>query len=279
MRKFNKKVMSLASIAAILASFAAMPASAEERNVYSVSYETLTTAITTEDGSTVPAGTVAVTMSINNNSGFNANTLTLDIDEGYSVITNNDGKPILDKGAVLANSLTSASVSNDEETLCVVSASATTSYADGELFTVYFFAENTTTDFVSIDDTEAEIALGIIPLANDYVMDSYFVGDTNGEDWIVTSTGRHAPVDAVDAANIMVACCNYGRPFDIFNETDSVIWGYFPDLKHREALDVNNNNACDNRDANDILDYAAEVGAGNPYSGPIGHEIIFYRQA
>lgn len=73
MKKFNKRAMSIASVAAILASIVAMPVSAAGINAYSVSYETLTTAITTEDGSTVPAGAVAVTMSIENNTGFNAN--------------------------------------------------------------------------------------------------------------------------------------------------------------------------------------------------------------
>lgn len=53
MKKFNKRAMSIASVAAILASIVAMPVSAAGINAYSVSYERLTTAITPEDGSVV----------------------------------------------------------------------------------------------------------------------------------------------------------------------------------------------------------------------------------
>lgn len=282
MKKFNKSVVTFVSVAAIVASLGTMPVFAVESDVYSVSYETLATEITADDGNMIPAGSVAVTMSINNNTGFNANTLTLDINEGYSVLTNADGKPILDKGTVLADALTSAAVSDDETVLCVSSASAQVNNTDGALFTVYFTADTVTATaaFISIEDTTAEIAdseIGIEPQL-EVVYDSYFIGDTNGEDWRVDSAGKRPPVDATDAARILIACHEYGNSINLLSASDSLIKGYFPDVKHRLALDVNDNNVCDEIDANAILDYAAIVGAGNAYDGNIGKEIIFIKE-
>lgn len=286
-----RKTMSIVSAAAILASIAAMPVSAAGINAYSVSYETLTSAITTDDGSTVPAGAVAVTMSIDNNTGFNANTLTLDIDEGYSVLTNNDGKPIVDKGAVLANAMTSAAVSDDEATLCVVSASAMTSNVDGALFTVYFTADSATTatSFVSIEDTDAEIATGEISMVSSTtvvptstattVFDTYIIGDTNNEELVRNEDNEvmYAPVDSVDAANILMLLAEYGRDFDVVGMNWDIVDGYFEEASHYSAPDADQSKYIDNVDAADILDYSSMVGAGSVanYTGSIGREITF----
>ena len=275
-----RKTMSIVSAAAILASIAAMPVSAAGINAYSVSYETLTSAITTDDGSTVPAGAVAVTMSIDNNTGFNANTLTLDIDEGYSVLTNNDGKPIVDKGAVLANAMTSAAVSDDEATLCVVSASAMTSNVDGALFTVYFTADSATTatSFVSIEDTDAEIATGEISMASVATTSTigyYFIGDTNNE--TLADNNGNPPVDAVDASNIMIKVSEYGNSFNTAALGWAIVDNYFDEAAHYDAPDADESKYIDNKDATLILNYSAAIGAGKEYEGEedIGMQIYF----
>ncbi len=54
----TSKFVGLASALTMLASLAAMPASVAHINAYSVSYETLTEAIETDAGVTVPAGAV-----------------------------------------------------------------------------------------------------------------------------------------------------------------------------------------------------------------------------
>ncbi len=285
MKKIKKSTVSFASAAAILASFAAMTASAASINAYSVSYETLTAAITTTDGSTIPAGSVAVTMSINHNTGFNANTLTLDIDEDCSVLTDADGKPIVEKGAVLAGALTSAAVSADGTTLCVVSASAAVNSTDGALFTVYFAADaaNTQSGFVSIDDTEPAVATGISsaasPFSANFIIDYYIVGDTNDEEIVRDASGAklYAPVDAVDAANVLMLVAEHGTDFDVIALGWDVVDLYFTEAAHYDAPDADKNKYIDNEDAADMLDYSAIVGAGNvgSYNGPIGEEIPF----
>lgn len=277
MKKFSKRAVSLASVAVILASIVAMPVSAAGINAYSVSYETLTTAITTEDGNTVPAGAVAVTMSIENNTGFNANTLTLDIDEGYHVVTDANGKPVLEKGTVLAGAMTSAAVSADDSTVCVTAASGSTMSADGGIFTVYFTTEAAETEgFASVGSMDANIATGEINIVSTSAIDYYYAGDTNSEEATTVNNRIIPPVDAVDAANIMVACSEYRSDFDVVAMNWSVLY-YFNEAKHYAAPDANCDKVIDNVDAAEILDYAADVGAGNieNYNGKIGMRVPF----
>ena len=62
--KLAKKITSIVSAAAMLASFAALNVDAAGKNQYSVSYETLTQAVETSDGTVIPAGAVAVSIAI-----------------------------------------------------------------------------------------------------------------------------------------------------------------------------------------------------------------------
>ncbi|MGN0631757.1 MAG: hypothetical protein ACI4JN_10560 [Ruminococcus sp.] len=70
MNTFKKIMASVLAITSVT-SVAGVMANAEETNAVSVSCETLTSAITADDGTVIPAGTVAVEVAINNNTGFN----------------------------------------------------------------------------------------------------------------------------------------------------------------------------------------------------------------
>ena len=75
--KTFKKITSMITALTMLSAMTVLPTSAVQTTEYTVSYDTLTQAIQTEDGSTVPAGSVAVTVSVSGNIGFDANTSTL----------------------------------------------------------------------------------------------------------------------------------------------------------------------------------------------------------
>lgn len=245
--------MSLASVAAILASFAAMPASAVESNVYSISYETLTAAVTTADGDVVPAGSVAVTVSIDENTGFTSNTLTLDV-AGADVLADTEGKPIVQNGTVLAGALTGSAVVGDA--VCVTTASADACSADGALFTI-FLAAGSEADEVSIAESAENSAtsLASVPApisVNDYVVDYYTVGDADGSE----------VADATDASLILLAIKEYGSSMTVeyvaANKSTT-----FPNAETADAPDANEDGRIASADAQDILDYAALVGAEN----------------
>jgi len=290
MKKFNKRAMSIASVAAILASIAAMPAFAVESNVYSVSYETLTTAITTEDGNTVPAGAVAVTMSINNNSGFDANTFKLDIEDDFTIMLNEEGSPILEKGNVLNGAM--IGVAENDGLLCVTAAMGQSCNGNGELFTVYAtttetsatnFAEVVSTQPVKITETTTATMMvpGTVQPCSD-VIDGwlcYYGGDCNNDNL----------VNSVDASLIMIALENTTPKIldvDEYSKAD-----FFPSVIHNAQPDANGDgyithfetgNAEDS-DAQTILSYAASAGAGLTYDGygsdTVGQLIQAYRLA
>ena len=76
--KQTKKIIAALAAATMVASCAGVVASAAEAvNAVNVSYSTVAEAFTAADGTVVPAGATAVTLSIENNTGFSASDITL----------------------------------------------------------------------------------------------------------------------------------------------------------------------------------------------------------
>ena len=76
--KQTKKIIAALAAATMLTSCAGVVASAAEAvNAVNVSYSTVAETFTAADGTVVPAGATAVTLSIENNTGFSASDITL----------------------------------------------------------------------------------------------------------------------------------------------------------------------------------------------------------
>ena len=76
--KSVKKIIAALSAATMVTSCAGVVASAAEAvNAVNVSYSTVAETFTAADGTVVPAGATAVTLSIENNTGFSASDITL----------------------------------------------------------------------------------------------------------------------------------------------------------------------------------------------------------
>lgn len=271
MKVRNGKAMAIASVAAILASVAAMPTSAAELNKYTAAYETLTSSITTDDGNVIPAGSVAVTLSIGGNTGFDSNTVTLGISDGYTVLTDSTGKPIVQKEALLTDSLASAAVSADGSTVCVASAAGSTCEENGELFTVYATvdADNPNAGFVTVNSVEAECIdeitftnqsadaepLTIIRNSKIY----YYGGDANNDN----------KVNSIDAALIrnVLSKTPTGELYVPTIKADDSYLDYFETVVFAEQPDADGNNYINDDDASVILEYAACAGVGLAYTG------------
>lgn len=116
---------------------------------------TLTSAITTADGNTVPAGTVAVTLEVENNTGFECNTLVLSLDQEYDVMVDENGKPVIQKGELFNTALMGSAVTNN--TVCVTAVMNTSCQGNGNLFTFYVdtCGNNVDSGFVTIECTDA----------------------------------------------------------------------------------------------------------------------------
>lgn len=277
-----KKILGTASAVALLATMAAMPTSATSAYSYDLSYETLTQAIQTADGNVVPAGSIAVTLSLEENAGFDADTITFDIGENNSVLTDNAGTPIISKEYLLLDERAAASSSGS--TLCVAVAMSSHCVEHGEMFTFYLAGgtgasgadvevTNTTEDSVQISGTgnlNGEPAASVntfVEFHNGHWYICYYTGDANNDD----------EVNASDAALISIMCASV--PAHKLSVSDPAVATYFPNIPYPEQPDVNGSGWINSIDADTILEYAAIAGAlSNPedYHGCVHQKV--YRQ-
>lgn len=252
-----------------------MPVSAAGINAYSVSYETLTSAITTDDGSTVPAGAVAVTMSIDNNAGFDSNTMTLEIDDGYTVLTDASGNPIVQKGTALSNGSVASAISTDGDTVCVAAAMNAFCDEDGAMFTVYATtADEETTGFVTVTATD-EVTISAdenygIALCSEMRQDDdgkwymyYYGGDCNNDN----------EVDATDAAFLRQVLTENGYPEGTTGfsrallEPNKMFLTFFSSVVSFDQPNADGNDYINWDDSTVILGYAAAAGVKVEYTG------------
>lgn len=268
-----RKIMATALAAAMLASMSVLPTSASFANDYEVSYTTLTSSLTTDDGNTIPAGAVAITASIENNTGFNSNSFTLDTGSNCTVITDVDGNPILDTGIVLHNALVGMAV--NDETVCVTVASAQSCSSDGDLFTFYVLPDASFgTSDVTISDVQQQT---VQPVHGSEMMG---LPGSNGVNSIIdpntwTVYVRRGDIDndnvvnSSDAARVLIAYDNVTPPYDT---TETAIQSRFPTVVVWFQADANGDGITSNinpdypqlSDAKTILMYAAAAGAAAP---------------
>ena len=100
MKVTTKKALTGIIAAAMVSSCAGIVSSAtEESNAISVSYSVVEESFTAANGVTIPAGTTAVGISIQNNTGFNTSNIMLDMN-GANLLTDSQGNPIVADGGV-----------------------------------------------------------------------------------------------------------------------------------------------------------------------------------
>ena len=268
--KLAKKITSIASTVAILASFAALNVDAAGKNQYSVSYATLTQAVETADGTVIPAGAVAATVFVQGNTGFVANTLTLDIDGEYAVVTNADNRPVIAVGNACPNAALGSAIFGDS--VCVTLATGDSCTNNGSIFTIYATNEaNSTSEFVTInsvdpvdnitpasgmDDPNAAGTNVIVETDENYVYYYFLSGDADGND----------TVNAVDASTIL-SVVNNVPGHELVVSTYS-FHDYFPHIFTRAQPDANQQGTINSTDAELILNYTAMVGLNPNYVDP-----------
>lgn len=145
-----KKIMASTLAVISAASSVGVMANAEETNAVSISYETLAAAVTADDGTVIPAGSVAVEVAINNNTGFECSSLTFNM-TGTNALTNASGVPVVDNGTVIDGAMVVAAQNNGK--LVVSYSSADTMSSDGELFTFYM-ADNSSITFAETEPVQ-----------------------------------------------------------------------------------------------------------------------------
>ena len=272
--KLAKKIASIASAVAILASFAAMNVDASNTNRYSVSYETLTQTVEMADGTMVPAGSVAVTVEISNNTIFRGDVVVLSINDNHTILTNVDGAPLLSTGEAFENAMMVAVTSESKDTVSVASAVAGCTTTSGAMFTVYVEVS---------DDSDVDDFAEIVPCTDVSVMDSGDITLLSPNEW-VNGRFRYKPgdcnndytVNAVDASYIMYALSDNNiqnvsnmqyTGFNVpYHRHTNLAANYFPNNAFIDCCDATWDGYIYWDDAEDILAFSAAEGLGIEYT-------------
>ena len=175
--KQTKKIIAALAAATMVTSCAGVVASAAEAvNAVNVSYSTVAETFTAADGTVVPAGATAVTLSIENNTGFSASDITL---SATADLLGTDGLVTATNGSAYGDATVSAAQNGSK--VVITSASLDDSKSDGTLVTFYTTsdAEVTVEDaaFKSAKQIEDESAIAV------YSDDDYYrIGDLDNDD-------------------------------------------------------------------------------------------------
>ena len=175
--KQTKKIIAALAAATMVTSCAGVVTSADEVvNAVNVSYSTVAETFTAADGTVVPAGATAVTLSIENNTGFSASDITL---SATADLLGTDGLVTATNGSAYGDATVSAAQNGSK--VVITSASLDDSKSDGTLVTFYTTsdAEVTVEDaaFKSAKQIEDESAIAV------YSDDDYYrIGDLDNDD-------------------------------------------------------------------------------------------------
>ena len=263
-----KKVIS--AIAASVLAVSAFPissASAIETapaNELSVSTEVLETSITVGD-TVIPAGATAVTVSIDNNTGFNNNFTKLLIGNAYDVIVSESYTPVISVGDSMENFCTAAFENNN--TVAFSAASSELNYSNGEIFTIFLETNHTGSDeSIAISNEEAGNILR--KNVNSTRAFRYATrGDVNDDGYI----------NSADSSDVLEAISQYVQlnPADPNADYFTVfacslsLSTFFPDAPCAEIVDTDKDNFVSTDDANCILQYYTWLSVGgDPDSCP-----------
>ena len=175
--KQTKKIIAALAAATMVTSCAGVVASAAEAvNAVNVSYSTVAETFTAADGTVVPAGATAVTLSIENNTGFSASDITL---SATADLLGTDGLVTATNGSAYGDATVSAAQNGSK--VVITSASLDESKNDGTLVTFYTTSDVEvtveTTAFNSAKQMEDESAIVTYT-----TVDEYRKGDMDNDD-------------------------------------------------------------------------------------------------
>lgn len=261
MRKILNKVCAstIASILAVSAMPLAFNSIAAEDNALSVSSQVISTDAEV-DGTVIPAGSVAVTVSIANNAGFSSYSTKLLLGSAYDIILDENNRPIVESGAAIGDSRIGSSYKNN--TVVVSTASAGENTEDGAMFTIFASVDDSKkeTNISVFDNSHMDYGTKLQPTRTAY----YRVGDVNSDN----------NINSEDASDVLAAIQMTGTgqlPYLIASLIPNV---YFPNISDirsayiwslpMEFPDVPSIRVTT---ADEILDFYSCQSTGQPYTG------------
>ncbi len=248
-----KKIIS--ALSALVLAVSALPvvtASAvnvTEENILSVSAETVSETLTVNE-TVIPAGAVAVTVNIADNSGFISTTTKLDLG-AYDVIGNEKGIPVVITGDTTEGSLVTGIVNEGVGVFTTVGTEEDDT--DGSLFTFYVNDNSVDTSDITVSDFETVDYIDILTSAiSAYSLNNtagyYKIGDVNNDGY----------VDAVDATITQMAIGkNDGKKISVTNANANLYYFFVETTVCAQSADANISGEITVADANDMSLYYA----------------------
>ena len=223
----KKTIASLMAMATVTTCASAL-VSAEEANAIDISYKTLEESIVANDGTTIPAGAIAVNVSISANTGMSGTALEFNVDS--ELVKDSNGMAVVDSGNVFGRAATSGAQNGNK--VVISEAAGEMSNADGTLFTFYL-EESSDVSIVDVKIsavTEEDINQAIDTYST-RALATYIVGDANGD--------RHIAVE--DATIVLSAIAKAGGTILPVSEANSNLSYYFPEanMPFAEVVDGN----------------------------------------
>lgn len=173
-----KKIAAALTAATILGSNGALVVNASaETNAVNITTSTVTEAIVTADGTIIPEGTTAISLEIQNNTGFDISEIKMNVNT--SLLSDASGMPIVSVGNVCGDATVVAA--QEGANVAITSIASSICNTDGTLATVY--VSNT----ASIAVEDAEFRKGSLTNYNESGISSYAetveytIGDVNGD--------------------------------------------------------------------------------------------------
>lgn len=271
MKKFISAISASVLAVSALPVVTASAVNHAEENILSVSAETVSEALTVDE-TVIPAGAVAVTVNIADNSGFISTTTKLDLG-AYGVISNEKGIPAVVTGNATEGSLVTGSVNEGVAVFATVGTKEDDT--DGSLFTFYVNDDSfdasaiNVSDFETVDYADISVsAMSVYSLNN--TAGYYKIGDVNNDGYIdsVDATVTRMAIEENGGNKLLVSTANADlRRF--FVETTVCAQSADPDLS----------NSITTLDAEDMMIYYSCAATGKDYSEKSdGHcgEIRYY---
>ena len=263
--KSVKKIIAALSAATMVSACAGVVASAAEAvNAVNVSYSTVAEIFTAADGTVVPAGATAVTLSIENNTGFSASDITL---SATADLLGTDGLVTATNGSAYGNATVSAAQNGSK--VVITSASLDDSKNDGTLVTFY-----TTSDAeVTVEDASFEsVKNNEISCYTSQQYDFYVIGDLNSDEQVNSKDAAImlSAYNIAEADGSLLTTAN-GKALMVSIAKMNPAKYKLDSAKKVEAADGNKDGRimnCDDvnySDVKQLLNYAAATGAGLTY--------------
>ena len=173
MKNLKKAIAALAAATMVTSCAGVVASAAEAVNAVNVSYSTVAETFTAADGTVIPAGATAVTLSIENNTGFSASAITL---SATADLLGTDGLVTATNVSAYGNATVSAAQNGSKGVF--TSASLDDSKNDGTLVTFY-----TTSDAeVTVENASFELVKNNeISCYTSQQYDFFVIGDLNSD--------------------------------------------------------------------------------------------------